>query len=134
MRIEYSLAMEFEWDALKAVSNEHKQQHEWRLETMRKEYDLKKLKVKRRGLLPGLEASAEKPAKVRITISLDGDLIEHFKAEATKPGGLPYQTQINQTLRQALALDRPGDTEAMKNALLEDPDFLEALAEKLRAA
>jgi len=101
---------------------------------MRKEYDLKKLKVKRRGLLPGLEAFADKPTKVRITISLDGDLIAHFKAEADKPGGLPYQTQINQTLRQALALEAPADAEAMKSALLKDPGFLEALAEKLRAA
>lgn len=101
---------------------------------MRKEYDLKKLKVKRRGPLPGLEASAEKPAKVRITISLDSDLIDHFKTEAGKPGGLPYQTQINQTLRQALALEPSANAEAMKSALLEDPEFLSALAEKLRAA
>lgn len=102
---------------------------------MRKEYDLKTLKVKRRGLASGAETSDEKPSKVRITISLDDDLIEHFKGEAAKPGGLPYQPQINQTLRQALALNNPSvDAEAMKSALLKDPEFLEALAEKLRAA
>ena len=38
---------------------------------MREEYDLKKLKVKRRGLLPELKDEKGKPAKVRITISLD---------------------------------------------------------------
>ena len=36
---------------------------------MREEYDLKKLKVKRRGLLPELKDKKKKPAKVRITIS-----------------------------------------------------------------
>ena len=36
---------------------------------MREEYDLKKLKVKRRGLLPQLKGEKGNPAKVRITIS-----------------------------------------------------------------
>ena len=34
---------------------------------MRKEYDLKKLKTKRRGMLPGLKAEEPPPAKVRFT-------------------------------------------------------------------
>ena len=34
---------------------------------MRKEYDLKKLKAKRRGMLPGLKAEGPPPAKVRFT-------------------------------------------------------------------
>jgi uncharacterized protein (DUF4415 family) len=101
---------------------------------MRKEYDLNKLKVKRRGPLPGLDAANEKPAKVRITISLDQDVIEHFKTEAAKPGGLPYQTQINQALRKALSMETQEEAEAMKSALLDDPEFLEALAKKVRAA
>ncbi len=40
---------------------------------MREEYDLKKLKVKRRGLLPELKDEKGKPAKVKMTISLDRD-------------------------------------------------------------
>lgn len=104
---------------------------------MREEYDLKQLKVKRRGPLPGLEAAADRPAKVRITIALDQDLIEHFKAEAARPGGLPYQTQINQTLRRALELAEPAssaDAESVKTALLEDAEFLQDLAKRVRAA
>ena len=62
---------------------------------MRKEYDLKKLKAKRRGMLPGLKAGGPPPAKVRITIALDDDVVEYFKAQSTRPGALPYQTQIN---------------------------------------
>ena len=41
---------------------------------MREEYDLKKLKVKRRGLLPKLKDEKGKPAIVRITISLYTEL------------------------------------------------------------
>ncbi len=104
---------------------------------MREEYDLTKLKVKRRGVLPGLDPAGERPAKVRITIALDQDLIDHFKTEAAKPGGLPYQTQINQTLRRALDLEEPSravDVKAVKTVLLEDAEFLRSLAKKVRAA
>jgi len=71
--------------------------------------------------------------KVRITITLDQDLVEHFKAEASKPGALPYQTQINQTLRKAVSGEalRPEQTAAIKTALLEDPDFLRAVAHRI---
>ena len=100
---------------------------------MKKEYDLAKLKVKRRGPLPAFRDAAGRPVKVRITITLDQDLVEHFKAEAAKPGALPYQTQINQTLRKALMGGelRTEQTEAIKAALLKDPDFLRAVAHRL---
>jgi metal-responsive CopG/Arc/MetJ family transcriptional regulator len=73
--------------------------------------------------------------KVRITITLDQDLVEHFKAKAAKPGALPYQTQINQALRKAVIEEelRPEQTEAGKAALLKDPDFLRAVADRLEA-
>ncbi len=102
---------------------------------MREEYELKALRVKRRGPLPGFESPSERPTKVRITIALDQDLVEHFKAEASKPGGLPYQTQINQALRKALEPDshRGLDPSAVKQALLDDAEFLENLAAKVRA-
>ena len=100
---------------------------------MRKEYDLKKMKVKRRGIMPGLQAG--QPAKVRITIALDEDIIEHFKAEAEQPGALPYQTQINQVLRKVIELDgklQTVDTESLKGALLEDKDFIKAVAKQVK--
>ena len=101
---------------------------------MRKEYDLRQLRVKRRGPPPGLETRSERPPKVRITIALDQDLVEHFKEQASRPGGLPYQTQINLALRKALELESPGgwDPSAIKEALLEDAEFLETLAAKIR--
>lgn len=40
------------------------------------------------------------PAKVRITIRLDGDIIEHFKRLVHRAGGGNYQTLINNALRE----------------------------------
>lgn len=57
---------------------------------MKKEYDLKKLKVKRRGVLPALQAEEPTSNKVRITISLDKDVVDYFKKEATHQGVFPY--------------------------------------------
>lgn len=50
---------------------------------MRKEYDFKKMRIKRRGVLPQLNKQAERQAKVRITITLDQDIVEYFKNAAT---------------------------------------------------
>ena len=40
------------------------------------------------------------PNKIRITIRLDGDIIEHFKKQVHDAGGGNYQTLLNDTLRQ----------------------------------
>ncbi len=40
------------------------------------------------------------PNKVRITIRLDADIINHFKAEVNNAGGGNYQTFINEALRE----------------------------------
>lgn len=95
---------------------------------MRKEYDLKALKVKRRGVLPALKGQTAAQAKVRVTIALDRDVVEHYKQLAAKRGALPYQTQINQTLRQAI--NQPA-TETLKSELLKDKDFIRALAREV---
>lgn len=39
------------------------------------------------------------PNKVRITIRLDGDIIQHFKDQVLNAGGGNYQTLINDALR-----------------------------------
>jgi uncharacterized protein (DUF4415 family) len=95
---------------------------------MRKDYDLKALKVKRRGVLPGLRGQTPEQAKVRVTIALDRDVVEHFKEAAATRGALPYQTQINQTLRQAI--DQPA-AQALKSELLKDKDFIRSLAREV---
>lgn len=94
---------------------------------MKKEYDVKKLKMKRRGVLPGLQGQSADSAKIKITISLDKDVLAYFKAEAEKPGAFPYQTQINQALRSLMGKwhqGSHGDIELLKEELLNDPNFI----------
>ena len=92
---------------------------------MKKEYDFSK---GRRGVsreLPPPE-DLSKRTKVRITIMLDSDVLEHFKAAATKPGADPYQTQINRALRAyVFAEKRPEDR------LAEDSSFIDRVAERV---
>ena len=59
---------------------------------MRDEYDFSKA---RRG------AVILSPGKTRITIMLDDDVIEHFRAQA-EAEGIGYQTLINALLRKAV--------------------------------
>ena len=82
---------------------------------MKNEYDLKKMKVKRRGILPALQAEKAAGNKVRITISLDKEVVDYFKCESNHPGAFPYQTQINQALRQLIDKRQDaGDIENIK--------------------
>ena len=98
---------------------------------MREEYDLKELKVKRRGLLTELQDEKSKPAKVRITISLDQDIVEYFKQSADGVGSLPYQTRIKQVLRKAIEKSQQDDIETVKVELLKDADFIRAIADQI---
>jgi|WetSurMetagenome_2_1015567.scaffolds.fasta_scaffold05393_8 hypothetical protein len=68
---------------------------------MRKEYDLKTLKVKHCGILTGL--NPEIPAKVRVTLSLDMEIIEYFKLQAEQKGSSDYLKQINLALKNLVA-------------------------------
>ena len=99
---------------------------------MRKGYKLETLKVKRRGLTPGLRqigAVAEK-SKVRITIALDQDVLEYYKTRATQAGALPYQTQINQVLRHTMT----SESDMLKETLISDPTFIRAVARAVKRA
>jgi hypothetical protein len=69
---------------------------------MRDEYDFSKAK---RG------AVMASPGKTRITIMLDDDVIEHFRAQADADG-IGYQTLINALLRKAVTGARKTKPEA----------------------
>lgn len=45
------------------------------------------------------------PNKIRITIRLDADIIEHFKHRVHESGGGNYQTLINEALREYIQAD-----------------------------
>jgi uncharacterized protein (DUF4415 family) len=63
---------------------------------VRKEYDFSK--GKRGAVIPS-------PGKTRITIMLDDDVIEFFRAKAETQGS-GYQTLVNAALRAAMAAER----------------------------
>ena len=98
---------------------------------MQEEYDLKKLTVKRHGMLSALQEDDNVMNKTRITISLDADVVDYFKSQARKPGTLPYQTQINQALRVLLDNEQCDNVETVKDELLHDAVFIQALADKI---
>lgn len=87
--------------------------------------------VKRPKFVDSAIKKALKESKNRITIYLDADIVEHFKAQAeiSKTG---YQTLINQTLREKI-----NDSQSNKNAdeltekLLQDKDWLKKLKAEL---
>jgi len=84
---------------------------------MRREYDFSK--GKRRAVIPSI-------GKTRITIMLDDDVIEFFRAKA-EAQGTGYQTMINTCLREALSPvkskapdDRPVTVAALRKILREE--------------
>ncbi len=102
------------------------------IDPLAKERDLtgKKI-VRRRDVNKLLSAAAIEPRniKVQISIKLDADVLEYFKERARRTGAAPYQTQINQILRDAMGQDRgefPGE------ALVRDDRFVDAIAERIK--
>lgn len=76
-----------------------------------------------------------KDAKMRINICLDAEIVHHFRKRAENPNAAPYQTQINNELRAVMQRDlaeEKAEIDATAKKLLEDDDFLKALAEKLK--
>ena len=62
---------------------------------MRKEYDFSK--ARRGPVLPVVTG------KTRITIRIDDDILDWYRAHVDAAGGGNYQTLINQTLRRAMS-------------------------------
>ncbi len=86
---------------------------------MRDEYDFSK--GKRGAVVPS-------PGKTRITIMLDDDILEYFRARAEAQGS-GYQTMINAALRATLAAANGQDVEPLTVAKLR-----QVLREELQAA
>ncbi len=71
--------------------------------------------------------------KVRVNMWLDDDVVAEFKARAEQPNMAPYQTQINQTLREALGkTGKLAQAQALPTTVaFDNPQFLKGLAEKI---
>jgi len=78
---------------------------------MRKEYDFSKA---RRGTVLPVATG-----KTRITIRLDDDILDWYRAHVHAAGGGNYQTLINQTLRRAM-IDGTEPLEAVVRRVIRD--------------
>ena len=79
---------------------------------MKREYDFGKGK---RGAV--LKAP---PGKTRITIRIDDDVIEWFRAQVHAAGGGSYQTLINQALRSHMDSEREALEDTLRRVLREE--------------
>ena len=83
---------------------------------MKSEYDFSKGKRGRVVAEPPME-----PGKVRITIRLDEDLVDHFGRIADRSGGrVGYQTLINAALREYVEGKTPRWEESMRRIIREE--------------
>lgn len=60
------------------------------------------------------------PGKTRVTIRLDGDVLDWFRAEVDKAGGGNYQTLINQALRDHMNQSREPLEKTLRRVVREE--------------
>jgi uncharacterized protein (DUF4415 family) len=60
------------------------------------------------------------PNKIRITIRLDGDIIEHFKRQVHDAGGGNYQTLMNDALRQFIQSEAEPLEDTLRKVIREE--------------
>jgi len=83
---------------------------------MKKQYDFSK---GRRGRI--LAAQPEHKGKVRITIRVDEDLVNHFLKEADASGGsVGYQTLMNEALRAYVENKAPKFEDTLRRIVREE--------------
>ncbi len=76
-------------------------------------------------------------AKIKMTMFIDFDVLQHFKNRAERPNSAAYQTQINQELRAIMERDLAEQKNALDDVagrLVNNPMFINAISEKLKAA
>jgi len=60
------------------------------------------------------------PNKVRITIRLDGDIVEHFKRKVHDAGGGNYQTLLNDALRTYIQSEEEPLEDTLRKVIREE--------------
>jgi uncharacterized protein (DUF4415 family) len=75
-------------------------------------------------------AGKKKTEKAKISLYIDSDILEYFRARAAAPNAAPYQTQINNELRRIMENDSR-EVQSIENDILNNKEFLRALKEKL---
>lgn len=116
------------------------------LETTQEKYDAMKARGTDEEAIPSVgkhifrrrtRSINPREAKIKMTMFIDYDVMQHFKKRAETPNAAPYQTQINQELRAIMERDLAEETnnlDAVAERLANNPAFLSAISEKLKAA
>ena len=74
---------------------------------------------------------AARHSRIKVTINLDGDVVQHFKHRA-RDEGRAYQSLINQVLREHIDGTRPERlAEEVKQVVLGDVEFLKRLSREV---
>ncbi len=79
---------------------------------------------------PPKGATKPENCKVKISMYIDADILQYFRARAESLDAAPYQTQINNELRRVMEADSNGEAK-LDSSILDDTEFLRALKEKL---
>lgn len=90
------------------------------------------------GMKPGTYKARRSPwaaklkaaKKVKVSIYLDGEIIDYFRSRSEQPNAAPYQTQINNELRKIME-NGSTETATIERDILNDKKFLKALKKKL---
>ena len=101
--------------------------------SLEEELDKKPDKMKRlpRGSFkPKKGATNLENCKVKVSMYLDADILQYFRARAGAPNAAPYQTQINNELRRVMENDSR-EIVSIENDILNNEEFLRALKAKL---
>lgn len=77
--------------------------------------------------------SGSRKVKVRVNIHLDLDVINYFKERAALPNAAPYQTQINQALREVMEHEQGAPSASSLLEAFEDARFVALLNEHIAA-
>ncbi|HMS43917.1 MAG TPA: BrnA antitoxin family protein [Pyrinomonadaceae bacterium] len=72
----------------------------------------------------------KKAKRVKVSIYLEDEILQYFRARAEQPNAAPYQTQINNELRRIMENDSR-EIQSIEKDILNNKEFLRALKEKL---
>ena len=72
----------------------------------------------------------KKAKRVKVSIYLEDEILQYFRARAEQPNAAPYQTQINNELRRIMENDSR-EIRSIEDDILNNEEFLRALKEKL---
>lgn len=87
-------------------------------------------KLPRGSFKPKKGATNPENCKVKVSMYLDADILQYFRARAESPNAAPYQTQINNELRRIMENDSR-EVQSIENDILNNEEFLRVLKEKL---